>query len=163
MADIGRPTDYSAELAASICVRLGDGESLRSIGCDQAMPSQSTIYRWLSERKEFQEMYARAREVQADTIFDEMLDIADNAANDYMERSEERGGGYELNGEHVQRTRLRLDTRKWMAAKLQPRKYGDKQLIGSDPENPLPAGTTILATATPEEAADAYRKLITGQ
>ena len=55
-----------------------------------------------------------------------MLDIADDAANDWMEREGENSQGWQLNGEHVQRTRLRLDTRKWIAARLAPKKYGDK-------------------------------------
>lgn len=92
------------------------------------MPTQTTVFRWLADDRfaDFREQYARAREAQAEAIFDEMLDIADDATNDFMERKSEKGEGWELNGEHVQRTRLRLDTRKWMAARLAPKKYGDK-------------------------------------
>jgi len=59
-------------------------------------------------------------------VADEILDIADDAANDWMQRSENKGGGYEINGEHVTRSRLRIDSRKWIASKLKPKKYGDK-------------------------------------
>ena len=80
--------------------------------------------------------YARAREAQADAIFDEIIDIADNAQNDWMERNGERGGsGYELNGEHIQRSRVRIDARKWMAGKLRPKVYGDKAIVEGPGEN----------------------------
>lgn len=86
------------------------------------------VLRWLADedREDFRRQYARAREAQADTIFDEIIDIADNATNDWMERNGQDDEGYQLNGEHVQRSRLRLDARKWMAGKLAPKKYGDK-------------------------------------
>jgi hypothetical protein len=122
----GRPTIFSEDVALTICERLADGQSLRTIGADPDLPSQRTIYRWLAANEEFRQQYARARETQADTLFDEMLDIADNSANDWMARLEEKGGGFELNGDHVRRTQLRLDTRKWMAGKLRPKKYGEK-------------------------------------
>lgn len=130
----GRPSIYSEEIVDAICERLADGRSLRSICLDDDMPGQTTVFRWLAEegKESFRQKYARARETQADAIFDECLDIADNAANDWMERQGENSEGWELNGEHVQRTRLRLDTRKWMAGKLAPKKYGDKLDLTTD-------------------------------
>lgn len=59
-------------------------------------------------------------------LFEEILDIADDASNDWMERQSEKSAGWELNGDHVQRSRLRIDARKWMLGKMQPKKYGDK-------------------------------------
>jgi len=128
----GRPTIYSQELADKLCCQLAEGRSMRSI-CRQAeMPGQTTIYRWLSDNEGFREQYAKARELQADTLFDEIIDIADDSTNDWMERD----GGLEVNGEHIQRTRLRIDTRKWMAGKLRPKKYGERieheHNVGSD-------------------------------
>jgi hypothetical protein len=101
------------------------------------MPGQTTVYRWLMENEEFREQYACARELQADTLFDECQDIADDGSNDYM------GDDDKYNGDAVQRSKLRIDTRKWMAGKLRPKKYGDKTLIGSDPDNPLPEGFSV--------------------
>lgn len=146
MGDVGRPSDFTEEMALTICERLADGESLRTIGCDPDMPSQRTIYRWLAANEEFRQQYACARETQADTIFDEMLDIADNSANDWMEKHGDQGEniGWRENGEAMQRAKLRVDTRKWMASKLAPKKYGDKSLVGSDPDNPLPAGVAVV-------------------
>lgn len=70
----------------------------------------------------------RARETQADAIFDEILDIADDGSNDWMEKHDGEGGniGWRENGEAIQRSRLRIDARKWMAGKLRPKVYGDK-------------------------------------
>lgn len=91
------------------------------------MPSKGTVFRWLATMPEFQDQYARAREAQAETHADDMMEIADDARNDWMKAADEEGGlGYKLNGEHIQRSKLRIDTRKWIASKLKPKKYGDK-------------------------------------
>ena len=118
----GRPLSYSEELAERICNELAEGKSLRTICLADDVPSQGTIFRWLADERftKFRESYARAREAQADAIFDEILDIADDGANDYM------GDDGSYNGDAVQRARLRIDARKWMAGKLRPKVYGDK-------------------------------------
>lgn len=124
---MARPSDYSEEIATLICARLIVGESLREITRDETMPSSSAVYVWLLKHKEFAEQYTRAREVQADVIFDELLEIADDGTNDWMERKREDGSTEDqVNHEHIQRSRLRIDARKWMASKLAPKKYGDK-------------------------------------
>lgn len=92
------------------------------------MPSASTVFRWLSAQPAFQEQYALAREAQADTLFDEMLDIADDGSNDWMADKEEEDG-FRYNGDAVQRSRLRIEARKWMAGKLRPKKYSDRQIV----------------------------------
>jgi hypothetical protein len=120
---------YTDEMADKICDGLAEGRSLRSICCDPEMPAQSTVFRWLADpdRATFREQYARAREAQADALFDEMLDIADDGSNDWMERKRQDGSTEEvLNHEHIQRSKLRVDARKWMASKLNARVYGDK-------------------------------------
>lgn len=126
----GRPSKFNQALADKICEELADARSLRSICLDDGMPSQTTIFRWLADDRysSFREQYTRAREAQADAIFDEILDIADDASNDWMERrsSEDEPLGWQLNGEHVQRSKLRIEARKWMAGKLAPKKYSDK-------------------------------------
>ncbi len=77
--------------------------------------------------------------MQADTLFDEALGIADDGTNDWMERLDKDGqaAGWQLNGEHVQRSRLRVDTRKWAAGKLAPKKYGDKLQHTGDGGGPI--------------------------
>ena len=108
---MARPSEFSQETADYICEQLIEGRSLRSICSDEGAPSASTVCRWLSSNEEFRKQYAHARELQADALFDETLDIADDKAVDAVE---------------VQRARLRVDTRKWMASKLAPKRYGDK-------------------------------------
>ena len=119
---------YSEETAGTICERIADGESLRSICDDEDMPARSTVFRWLSEQEAFRERYARAREAQADALFDDILSIADDGTNDWMEKRNAEGEavGWVENGEAIRRSQLRIDARKWMAAKLRPKKYGDK-------------------------------------
>lgn len=132
---IGRPSDYSLEIAAAICARLCVGESLRTICRDEDMPACSTVFKWLALHSAFAEQYARAREAQAEAIFEDILDIADDARNDWMERRGEEDSGWQVNGEHIQRSRLRIDARKWMAGKLAPKKYGERaalELTGKD-------------------------------
>lgn len=128
----GRPTDYTQETVDIICERLADGESLRTICDDKDMPARSTVFRWLSLHKEFSDQYARAKEVQAEVLADELISIADDGRNDWMERRDSDGEniGWRENGEALRRSALRFDTRKWVAAKLLPKKYGEKIAVG---------------------------------
>lgn len=125
----GRPSSYSKRAAFVICSRLADGESLRSICTDTHLPSARAVHRWLNDNEAFRQQYALAREAQADKLFEDILDISDDARNDWMERRGEEDAGWVVNGEHIQRSKLRVDARKWMAGKLRPKKYGDKQEI----------------------------------
>lgn len=129
---IGRPSDFTEELADTICERIADGESLRAICREEGMPSKATVFRWLANNEKFQDQYARAREAQADSLFDDVLEIADDSRNDWMERNGEGDPGWALNGDHIQRARVRIDARKWMAGKLRPKKYGEKMIHGGD-------------------------------
>ncbi len=121
----GRPSLYTAKLAANICQRLAEGKSLRSICRDDAMPAISTVMGWLfdGDHDEFSEQYARAREAQAEVRADEIVDIADDDTNDF---TADKDGKRVADNEHIQRSRLRVDARKWIAAKLLPKRYGDK-------------------------------------
>ena len=125
----GRPTKYTSKLVNEICARLASGDSLRTICMEDKFPSKTTVLRWLFDDKHegFRDQYERARTMQAEIMAEEMLDIADDGTNDWMEKHGKDGESYyQLNGEHVQRSRLRLDTRKWVASRLLPKKYGDK-------------------------------------
>jgi len=116
---VGRPTLYSEELIDEICERISDGESIKDICADDEMPKRTTIFRWLAKYEEFRNLYARAREEQADLIFDEVKKIADECGG---ERDET--GRYVP--DQVTKARLQIDTRKWQAAKLRPKVYGDR-------------------------------------
>lgn len=110
-AKTGRPSDYLPEVAADICARLADGESLRKVCERPGMPNKATVFRWIAQHEEFRDQYAKAAETRADAIFEEMFDIADEA-------TEESAA--------VAKARLRIDTRKWALARMNPKKYGEK-------------------------------------
>jgi hypothetical protein len=123
----GRPTIYTKELADLICAEIALGFSLRTICAEESMPCVKTIFNWFRTQPGFLQQYETAKEEQADALAEEMLDIADDGTNDWMEKKNKDGSTFEvLNAEHVQRSRLRIDTRKWIASKLKPKKYGDK-------------------------------------
>lgn len=138
---MARPTDYTPELVSLICGRIAEGESLRAVCRDPDMPVTSTVMLWISKYPEFTEQYAKAMEARADAMFDELLEIADDGTNDWMEKKNAEGEivGWTLNGEHVQRSKLRVDARKWALARMSPRKYGDAVNLkhSGDKENPL--------------------------
>lgn len=126
---MGRPSDYNEETAAELCARMVDGpRSLRSVCRDDDMPALATVFRWLERHESFREQYARACEARADADAEEIRDIADDGTNDWMEKTGKEGEhlGWILNGEAVQRSRLRVDTRKWLMAKMKPKKYGER-------------------------------------
>ena len=134
MAKRGRPSKYTKALAAEICARIAEGDSVRTICLDSLMPSGATVFKWLAEKPEFTEQYAKAVEQRTNKLAEELLDIADDGSNDFMAAKDDEGGeAYRVNGEAIQRSRLRIDTRKWLLAKLQPKKYGDSlALTGKD-------------------------------
>ncbi|RKR65550.1 hypothetical protein C7387_2295 [Yokenella regensburgei] len=116
----GRPSDYMPEVADDICALLSSGESLVKVCKRPGMPDKSTVFRWMAEHEEFRDKYVKATEARADAIFEEMFDIADDVLPDSAE---------------VAKARLRVDTRKWALARMNPRKYGDKvtnELVGKD-------------------------------
>ncbi len=77
------------------------------------MPSKQAVLRWLARNESFRAQYVRAKEEGAEAIAEELFDIADDGTNDWMEKLDKDGEaiGYQLNGEHVQRSKLRIDTR----------------------------------------------------
>jgi hypothetical protein len=136
----GRPSSYSEEIANFIIERLVHGESLVAICKDEEMPNVSTIFRWLDKHKEFCDNYARARLVQAEVMASETIDIADNSTNDYIARN---GKAPAFNKENVERSKLRVDARKWYASKLAPKKYGDRTILQGDKDaDPVQAEIT---------------------
>lgn len=137
----GRSTTFTQEVADAICERIAQGQSLRAILLDDAMPASSTVFKWLNDIPAFAEQYARAREAQADVLFDEILTIADDGRNDSYTDDE---GNVRTDHDVIARSRLRVDARKWMAGKLRPKKYGDKLAIGgADDLPPIEQNLTV--------------------
>lgn len=97
--------------------------SVNSISKDDDMPSSYTIYKVLDEDSEFAEKYARATTERADVMLEEVFDIADDNEGDVRKLSD---GREIVDKDHIQRARLRVDTRKWAMGKMAPKKYGDK-------------------------------------
>lgn len=117
---------WSPETKARVLERIAAGESVRQICRDEGMPSWTAIARWLKEDASFREQYVRAKEDGAEAMADDILEIADNASNDWMERNDKDNPGWVFNGEAARRSQIRIDARKWLLAKTQPKKYGDK-------------------------------------
>lgn len=130
---------FSQALFDKICERIADGESLRTICEQDNMPNKATVFRWLAQDEKLGDQYARAREKQADSLFDECLAIADQ-----YDSSEK----LENDTDHIQRARLRIDTRKWMAGKLRPKVYGEK--LELENKHSLSDPLTELLTAVAE-------------
>ena len=121
----GRPSSFDAVVAANICERISQGQSLAEIANISGMPKQITVFRWLRDIDGFRSLYARAREEQAETLAAEIISIADDAKNDTWI---DNNGTVRVNQEVVARSRLRVDARKWVASKLLPRVYGDRMI-----------------------------------
>jgi hypothetical protein len=143
----GPPTTFTQQIADLICEALAEGHSLRSICAADDMPSKSTVFKWLSEQPAFSDQYARAREAQADCLFDDILEIADDGRNDkYADDNGHTRTDYDV----IARSKLRVDARKWMAAKLRPRVYGEKLAIGGAADlPPVETKATIDVGALP--------------
>lgn len=103
--------DKTNKTIGYICNELTEGRSLRSICAEEDMPSVGTFLRWVSDDDKLSEQYARSRDIQMDYYADDINQIADDVEPD---------------GESIQKAKLRIDTRKWTASKLKPKKYGDK-------------------------------------
>lgn len=137
---MGRPTDYCQEMADLICQRVATTTMGLARMCEKYddMPEKSTINLWRYKYPEFSSQYAQAKLKQADLLAEEMLDIADDGTNDWMQSFGESGETiYKQNGEHVNRSRLRIDTRKFLAAKLLPKQYGDAARDDSGNKSPV--------------------------
>jgi hypothetical protein len=111
-------------MAEKICRRLALGDSLVKICETDGMVDISTVFRWLDKNDEFRDMYAHARECQAEFYAHQIVDIADETP--ITEQPDPDGGvTVRIDAAGVQRNKLRVDARKWVAAKLLPRKYGE--------------------------------------
>lgn len=156
----GRPSSYTKAAADRICERLAEGESLRSICSGEKMPNKATVFRWLRSHDSFRDQYARAREAQADAMVDEILDIADEEctkvkADKHPRADADDDGMVEVvfDAVAVQRNKLRIDARKWLAGKLRPKVYGDK--IEPEDEDAPPTPVKVVVQVKDARADDA--------
>lgn len=157
----GRPTVYTLELSDDICEHLAGGKSLVSWCAKPGHPKYTTVARWLREDEEFQQRYVRAREAQADYLAEEVVEIADKVRHAVKKTVHTEPGKDDTKKLHteevhldaVERSRLMMDARKWYAAKLAPKKYGDKVAIGGASDlPPLQTEARIdVGSLTPEQ------------
>lgn len=121
------------EIFDEILERLILGEGLRPICRESRMPAESTFYAFIARDKEAAERYAQAREWQAHGFVDEIKEIADAPKTGFKvkrmvksdEEIEDGGDVIEVTeGDMLEHRRLQIDSRKWLAAKLAPKKYG---------------------------------------
>ncbi len=132
----GAPGKKTAAICKAICDGIASGKSARAM-CIEVGITQQTFWKWLDSDKQLVEQYARAKEKGHDLMAEEIISIADASENDI--RTREDGSTY-IDNEAVQRSRLRVDARKWYLSKLAPKKYGEKvtaELQGGDPDKPI--------------------------
>lgn len=147
----GRPSSYNIWVAHEICERIATTARGLDFICaaDEALPSARTVHNWLNAHEGFLQGYLRARERQADLIFDECLEIADDVSRDTKTVKRQDGSEFEqCDSEWISRSKLRVDTRMRMAGKLSPKKYGDKQTLEhTDPRGGNPFAGLMEAIA----------------
>lgn len=132
----GRPTTYTPEIAAKVCAHIAGGKSLRSTARVEGMPALSSLTKWLREHEEFSAQYATATAERADHIFEEMLEIANTpiVGEQVTTKQVYSADGVpmavsevtKVRREMVEHRKLQIDTRKWILARMAPRKYGDR-------------------------------------
>ena len=111
------------KISAKILAAINKGTSLRGICNEDNMPYPSTFLKWCDADKELAQQYARAMEVRAELLAEEIVAIADDASNDLIQTED---GLFMPNRAAIDRARVRIDARKWYAGKVAPKKYGDK-------------------------------------
>lgn len=130
------------EIVDFVCNEIADGKSLRSVlSNNEDMPARKTFLEWVDNNEEICNQYARAMALRAENIFEDILKIADSQEDDVIDVD----GIMVTNHDAIQRARLRVDSRKWILAKMVPKKYGDRiqndvnltveqPLFGNDPD-----------------------------
>ena len=112
-----------------ICTQIGEGKSLRAVLRQDKMPSSHTFFKWVDSDKKKMLQYTREMNARAEDIFEDILDIADDQEDDIYINSD----GVECVNHNVHaRSRIRIDSRKWMLGKMQPKKYGDRVNVDMD-------------------------------
>lgn len=132
----GRPSIYSQKIADEICFQIAMGKSLRTLCESEEFPAARTVFYWLRIHEPFMQQYRHARKEAKWALFDMMSSIAEDGTNDWMEDQYMKGKtpGWKVNGEAVQRSKLRVDLIKWQLSKLEPKEYGDKLDIDTHEE-----------------------------
>lgn len=135
---MGRPTDYTPEIAARIIAQLSEGKSLRKVCKAEDMPSESAVRQWaLDDREGFSAQYTRARELGYLAMADELLEIANTPQIGRKTKTTDEGKVETTEGDMIEHRRLQVDTRKWMLSKMLPKVFGDKLALTDPDGGPL--------------------------
>jgi hypothetical protein len=148
---LGRPSKYTPALCDEICERLRKGEPLAVICRDEGMPHPSTFRQWAETRPDLTLAIARAREDGFDAIAAECLDIANDGLRDYGLGV---NGGIFVDHDHIQRSKLRVETRLKLLAKWDPKRYGDKLQHADADGNALPPMNLVIQPVEPPKRGD---------
>ena len=145
-----RATLRTPEIETRIIEGLCDGVPLRELCRQEGMPNWRTVYDWISADEELAARIAHARELGFDAIAEEILDIADDGTNDWVERKRKDGSvDTVVDSEHVQRSKLRIETRLKLLAKWNPKTYGERQQVDVGNKD----GETLKVESTADNAA----------
>jgi hypothetical protein len=125
---MGRPTIRTEAMISAFLERIAEGKSVSDVCLMDDMPTRTAIYEWMLKDQDFADKYARACESRADVLVDEIIAIADDDSRDWepIKNAEGTVIGVRVDGEHVQRSRLRIDTRLKLLSKWDPKRYGEK-------------------------------------
>jgi hypothetical protein len=169
---MGRPSKFSEKLFTDICVQIANGKGLVEICRAEGMPHRATVLRWLAGSEDLQKLYAQAHEQQADFYADQIIEIADEDValvrlDRHYGKDKKLRNGTHTDGNYIEavfdtaavaRNKLRIDARKWKAAKLAPKKWGEKvttEHTGLD-GGPM---SMVTATVSREELAEIVRNV----
>ena len=119
---------YTQEVGKQICDYVAQGVSMKAI-CEMLRIGHDTPYKWLESDPQFATEYDRAKQISAEFMAEELKDLADDETLDPRSRQ------------------IRIETRKWLAGKLKPRKWGDKTILSNDPDSPIGSLALRLDTA----------------
>ena len=139
-----RPTAPTKTLRARIFNKIADGVSVRKLCEDKRYPTRDMFYKWLREYPDFAEEYRIATELRADVLVDEMMDIADDDSLDIIIDTEaDEGARVKADQIKVARAKVKIDTRKWVAARMAPRKYGNNVKVEAENKHDHSGGIDI--------------------
>lgn len=141
-----RPTVLTPEIAAAVCERLSEVGSLRRVCADPSMPLERTVRRWYTENEEFASAYARAKEAGIDALVDETLDLADEPAPSTAQGATDSG--------HVAWNKVRIETRRWLAERMAPKKYGVRSATEISGPDGGPIKQQVVVTGVPNDIDD---------
>jgi hypothetical protein len=130
------------------------GEPVRK-ACVSAGLSAEQLYRRMLADEDLAQRYARAKEAALDAMADDILAIADDGVNDTYTDDD---GNERTRVDVIARSRLRVDSRKWIMSKLAPKKWGDKitqELTGAEGAPLIPVLNVTIGQAGPVASPEA--------